>query len=246
MTTQKQPTGAPQDATPPVPALGAAPPQRTYEVAALREDGSLLVTQLKAPTSPLFEAAFGALSGNTVLDATSGPIAIENLQPGDRLRTQSGPTAEVIWIGTTTFVPADMCRRLSLVRVMADTFGPSQPESFVTLGPAARITRPLRSGQSEREQLLTPAQHFVDGMDVISITPPTPIRLYHLCLSQHAVIFANGLPVETYHPGGDALTGLSTPEKLQFLSMFPRVHDLRDFGPLVMGRASDDGPGLPH
>lgn len=218
-----------------------APATFTMEIAALRMDGARHIGQVKVPALPLFEAAFSALGRGTVLDGRDGPIAIEDIQPGDWLRTAAGDPAQVVWIGTSTFVPADTGRRMPLVRVMADTFGMNRPESYLTLGPAARVlqTPPRLVGVTPGARLLTPVREFVDGLNVIEVVPPTPVRLFHLCLTRHAAIRAGGLEIETFHPGNAALRAVPHRVRDLFLSLFPRIAHASEFGPLAHPRAPE-------
>ncbi len=214
---------------------------RSYEIAALRPDGTLGVTQVKAPSFPMLDAAFSAFAHGALLSSPDGHIAIEDLQPGDLLNTTSGDAAEVVWIGSTTFAPSYAGQRTSLVRIMADTFGPGRPGSFVTVGPGARIlqTPPALRSISGGADLLTPAQSFVDNVNVIEVTPPTPVRLFHICLTRHAAIDAGGIAMETYHPGATSLRNVTHAERDFFLSLFPRVGHAADFGPLAHPRAPE-------
>ncbi len=218
------------------------PASRTYEIAALRADGSRIVTQVKAPALPLIESAYAAFARGTVLEGRDGPIAIEDLQPGDWLRTGNGDAAQAVWIGSTSFVPADTGRRTPLIRIMADSFGPARPESFLTVGPSARLLQTphtLRGNLASGAQMLSLARDFVDGVNVIEITPPTQVRLFHICLTRHATIYAGGMQMETFHPGAQATHTVSHAVRDLFLGMFPRMSHMTDFGPLAHPHAPD-------
>ena len=76
---------------------------RSYEVAALRADGSLYIGQDRAPALPLFESAFSAFARGTVIQTTEGEMAVEDLQPGDMINTSTGEAAELVWISYNTF-----------------------------------------------------------------------------------------------------------------------------------------------
>lgn len=216
-------------------------PKRNYEVAALRPDGSLYIGQTSAPAIPLFENAFSAFTHGSVVQTTQGPIAVEDLQPGDMVETTSGEPAELVWIGSSSFVPAETGRRTPLIRIMPDTFGQSRPSAFLTLGPGARIlqTPPSLRGIAEGKQLLTPAKRFVDGVNVIEVVPPTPVRMFHLCLSRHAAINVGGIEVETFHPGAQAPREVTHSIRDKFLSLFPRISHVAEFGPLAHPRAPE-------
>lgn len=238
----RQPFAAAPNAGHTAPVRTESTAQRNYEVVSKRADGSLHIAQYKAPAIDLFESAFGAFARGTLIQTTQGDVAIEDLQPGEMVNTTSGEAAEVIWIGSANFVPADVGRRVPLTRIMADTFGQERPASFLTVGPAARLLQTphhLR-GQTGGAQLLTPAAQFVDGVNVIEVTPPTPVRLIHLCLTRHAAIKVGGIEMETFHPGSAAVRSVSHATRDLFLSMFPHISHVSDFGPLAHPRAPEN------
>lgn len=220
----------------------SALPKRNYEVAALRADGSLYVGQMSGPAIPLFESAFSAFARGSLIQTTDGAVAVEDLQPGDMINTTTGEPAELIWIGSSTFAPAETGKRTPLIRIMADTFGEQRPGSFLTVGPGARLlqTPPALRGIAEGKRLLTPAKAFVDGVNVIEVIPPTPVRLFHLCLTRHAAISVGGLEVETFHPGAQSTREVSHALRDKFLSLFPRIGHVSDFGPLAHPRAPEE------
>ena len=218
-----------------------AMPKRTYEVAALREDPSLYIGQSTAPAIALFKNAFSAFTHGSLIQTTMGLVAVEDLQPGDMVQTATGEAAELTWVGTSTFSPADAGKRTPLIRIMPDALGQSRPERSLTVGPGARIlhTPAALRGVADGKQLLTPASVLVDGVNVIEITPPTPTRLFHICLSRHAVINVDGIEMETFHPGATAPREVSHSLRDRFISLFPRIGHLSDFGPLAHPRAPD-------
>ncbi len=220
---------------------GAVPASRFVDVASLRADGTRSVATFKVPALPLFESAFSAFTRGVNLSAPDGIIPIEDLVPGDWLNTSSGEPAQVVWIGSSSFVPADAGRRTPLVRLMADSFGQGRPSSFVSVGPGARLlqTPAHLRGATGGAAMLTPAREFIDNVNVIEVTPPTPVRLFHICLSRHAAVDVGGLMMETFHPGMAATREVSHAQRDMFLSMFPHVSHVTDFGPLAHPRAPE-------
>jgi len=87
---------------------------------------------------------------------------------------------------------------------------------------------------------LAPVTAFQDGDAVIRIMPVAPVRVYHLGLARHEVILANGLEVESYHPGRRNEMPLSGDLLSLFLALFPHVRRSGDFGPLVYPRVSEE------
>lgn len=218
------------------------PMTRNFEVAALRADGKMHIAQHKAPAIPLFDNAFSAFARGSLMLTPNGHVAVEDLQPGDELNTSSGEPAKILWIGSSTFVPAAIDRRMPLIRIMADTFGQARPSSFLTVGPSARLLQTphhLRGDDNNGTQMFTPASAFVDGVNVIEICPPTPVRMFHICLSRHTAINVGGMEMETYHPGSTALRSVSYAMRDMFLSMFSHIAHASDFGPLAQPRAPE-------
>ncbi|MEM9699605.1 MAG: Hint domain-containing protein [Pseudomonadota bacterium] len=216
-------------------------PLRSCEITALHPDGSIQTIQDKVLATPLFENAFSAFGRGTVISTPDGSIAVEDLYPGDLVNTSTGEAAKLMWIGSSTYVPADASRRAPLVRMMADTFGQGRPSSFLTLGPSARILQTphhLRSTAGEK-RLLTSARTFIDGVNVIDVVPPTPVKLYHFCLDRHAAVRAGGVEVETFHPGAHALRNLTPVMRDRFIGLFPHINSVHDFGPLAHPRAPE-------
>ncbi|MEL6296314.1 MAG: Hint domain-containing protein [Pseudomonadota bacterium] len=228
-----------------VPHLSVSQPPRyrAYEITALTHDGTITNETIKAPISVLFDSAFSAFARGAMLSTPDGTIAIEDLLPGDMLSTSAGTPAKVVWIGSATYLPADPEHPTPLVNLLADGFGLARPVSLLTLGPAARLLRtPSHLRQViGRRQVLTPVLEFVDQEHAIEVSPPRPVRLYHICLSRHAAIMANGIETETYHPGMSALRKVTYEQRNRFLGLFPHITHPTDFGPLAHPRAPEIG-----
>lgn len=217
---------------------------RRYEVSTLLKNGDISQTRHIAPALPMFEDAFCAFTRGSLVETPQGPMAIEDLLPGDEVLTQDGSPETVLWKGSVTLIPGredSRGRTRPLTRIMADTFGMQKPMSGVIAGPAARLLgtpahmRHLNAGQ----QMLTPVHEFQDGMGVIETLPPTPVELFHICVARHSVIRVDGLQFETYHPGVNAVRMISHSLRSIYLNLFSHIESLSDFGPLLMPRAGD-------
>ena len=221
----------------------ATGPRRQVNISSLRPDGSIAQTRRVVPMTPLFDEAFLALAHGSLIDTPNGPVAIEDLQPGDTVSSASGDTQTILWKGSTLIVPGrpdGAGHRQTLTRIMADSFGLQRPMGCVVAGSAARLLHTpahlrVRMGDV---RILTPVRDCVDGMSVIETAPPTPVELFHICLSRHALIRVAGLDFETYHPGNQLRHMTDKVVRDQFLDLFPHIRRANDFGPLCHPRSS--------
>ena len=224
------------------------PQLRRYEVSSLLPNGDIADTRHIAPALPLFEDAFCAFTRGSLVEAESGPIAVEDLLPGDNILTNDGTALPLVWKGSTTLLPGRTDakgRSHKLTNFMADSFGMQKPMSPVVAGPAARLLRKpanLSAGAAD-QPVLTPVQAFQDGMNVVETAPPTPVEMFHLCLPIHSVIKVGGLEFETYHPGTNALRLVSHAMRSLYLNMFSHIDQVADFGPQIFPRINDEDIG---
>ncbi len=215
---------------------------RLGDIAALKNDGSTIIGQRRIPTLSDFDHAFAAFAQGTVFKSENGFLAVEDIQPGDWLVTSTGDLEQVTWIGTAIFSQTDQDHPMPLTRVMTDSFGENRPDSFVSFGPAARLlqTPPDLRGSAVATRLMTPANRFLDGVSVVEAFPPAPIRMFHIGLRRHVALIANGLLVESYHPGPKPVSHMSQTLRTAFQALFPHLDDLSGFGPMQFARAPNE------
>jgi hypothetical protein len=223
------------------------PLTRRYDIRALAGDGSMHEFTRVAPATPAFEDAFAALARSTLIATTGGPVAVEDLLPGTMVETVGAGPQPLLWVGSMTVYPE--ARNLggseggSLVRLAADAFGLGRPGPDLVLGPRARVLYRSAAcrGLVGTGEAFAPARAFVDGDGAIRVSPVSPVRVYHLAFHGQQVIRANGMEVESYHPGADPAT-IMRPDSLGlFLSLFPFLEDAPDdgmggFGPMTVPR----------
>jgi hypothetical protein len=215
---------------------------RKYEVAALLPDLTVSFTQHVAPASPFFEECATAFARGTLIDTVRGPIAIEDLVPGDYIETANG-AEPITWIGSPTYVPGhdDTATTLThMTRITSDAFGMGQPPMDLLVGPAARMV--VRHGKLERllgkDTVLAPVSDYADGDRFLKVSPMGTVQLFHLMVQRHTTIRLGGIEMETYHPGNGAGQTLGQNLRALFLTMFPNISDLDDFGQVSMTRTA--------
>ena len=213
------------------------PLMRKIEVIYLNRPGSMEIDDFSriVPAMPAFEDAFCTFARGTLLLTDRGQVAVEDILPGDKVRTADEGFQTLLWRGTT-IVTAQAPRQDpamgKLTRIASDALGIARPMPDLVLGPRARI---LHRGPGVRtltgqDAAAVPARDFCDGVQIVELTPPTTVPVFQLGFEGHHRILANGVEVESFHPGPAHLLGLRGDLLGLFLSCFPHVDSLDDFG----------------
>ncbi|OWV45936.1 Hint domain-containing protein [Mameliella alba] len=126
----------------------------------------------------------------TMITTTDGPVAVETLQIGARLRTATGGIARVHWIGRQRLAAPH--RGQWLVRIGAGALGAGLP--------LADLTVTADHGMMI-DGLIINASALVNGgtIDWVPLRdPPVSLTVYHVETEAHEAILANGAPSESY------------------------------------------------
>lgn len=219
----------------------STPLMRSVEILSLGPDGQVTETNRLVPALPAFDEAFAAIARGAVLATERGPVAIEDLWPGDRIRTADGGLETVLWRGSTMVVPRAQGQDPAmgrLIRIATDALGLARPTPDLVLGPKARIVcrAPGVRVLTGSDAALVPVVDFVDGVGLVEITPASPVQVFHLGLARHRRIVAQGVEVESQHPGSAHLLGLREDLLQLYLSCFPHVTSIAEFGPAMLPR----------
>ena len=164
--------------------LASADAKAKFNVAKDAASGTLLI----ATVVPCYAAG-------TFLLTDRGEVAIEHLRVGDRVRSAFGGSVPVVWIGRRYID----CRRhprpraVWPVRIRAGAFGNGRPGRDLRLSPDHCLYL---------NEVLIPIRCLIDGA-AIAQQPADDITYFHLELPRHDVVYAEGLPAESYLDTGN-------------------------------------------
>lgn len=133
-------------------------------------------------------------AAGTRISTWAGEVPVEELAVGDIVRARFAGTAPVVWIGHRHVD----CRRRARpaevwpVRVSAHAFGPRMPHRDLVLSPDHSVFV---------DDVLIPIKHLINGETIVQETVDT-ITYYHIELSEHDVLLAEGMTVESYLEDG--------------------------------------------
>jgi hypothetical protein len=178
----------------------------------------------RAPAEPPTVICF---TPGTRLRTETGETAIEDLSPGDRILTRDSGPQEVLWSGHRRMSGARLFAMPDQrpIRLRKGALGIDRPDADLVVSPEHRVLVKGRAAQDlwgEPEVLVRAADLVGDRF--ITVDHSLRETFYvHLLLERHQVIWANGLEVETFHPG---FMGLDTLDRLQRDSLFDLRPDL--------------------
>lgn len=233
-------SGAPYRA--PHPVERARTMTRPYSVSWMSTSGEMGFDTVVAPAIPIIENACGSLVRGSLVATSSGPVAVEDLTPGMGIVTREHGVQPLRWIGSYEITPraAQMDKRIKLFRVTSDAFGLAKPSHDLVMAPGGHILTTLAACQSMFgvPQAYAPIRAYEDGMSVIAVTPISPVSVFNICLDKQSTITANGVEVETFHPGSHSDAMLDDEMTMSLLRLFPFHRGLEGFGPQITERLS--------
>jgi len=206
-------------------------------------DGEQLVLTGVAPAdmtghSNLFAAGIPCFTAGTLIDTNRGPCPVEQLRPGDLLRTADDGMQPAVWVGIS-HVPAralmanPRLRPVTLMRGgvlgLPHPITVSRQHRFLLRGSPAGAEVFLRANQlcrSAPRQALAHCPH--DGVTYV-----------HVMLARHQVIFADGIATESFYPGPWSLRGLAAAPKAELLTLLPRLGALGGVHPRLARTATE-------
>ena len=216
---------------------------RRYEVVHLLSNGDIDDFTRVAPAHSSFEDSFSALARGALLKTDRGEVAIEDILPGDQVKTATNGFQPVLWRGSMTLVPGAAgqdARMGKLIRIASDALGVGRPMPDLLLGPSARLYH--RSASLQRvtgdKAVFAPIQDFVDGVNIVEVTPQTSVQVFQIGFASHQRIVANGVELDSQNPGARHELGLRGDMLALYLTLFPHIERIEDFGMLMHPRMS--------
>ena len=188
--------------------------------------GSVTLADGTVVTFENIESVVICFKAGTRIQTPHGPRAIETLRAGDLVITRDNGVQPVRWAGrrrvpgTGEFAP---------IRFAPGTVGNDRP---LFVSPQHRMLH--RSATAtllfDTPEVLVAARHLVNGRSVRQVAK-NEIDYVHILFDRHEIIFAEGAPSESFHPGQYGLNGVMGAAREELFALFPELRaDPDSFG----------------
>jgi hypothetical protein len=139
----------------------------------------------------------------SLITTENGETPVENLCVGDTIVTRDNGIQRVSWVGNRKMKNCVDSRHVP-IRIKANALGKGLPKRDLLVSPQHRILvsdwrAELMFGVSE---VLVAAKHLVNDRDIRVATDLDEFEYYHILFESHQTVFSEGLPSESFHPGG--------------------------------------------
>ncbi len=156
----------------------------------------------------------------TQIATRRGLIPIEKLQAGDEIITMDHGFQKIRWIGSTS-VPAD--GNLAPVVIRKGAMG---NERDLRVSPQHRML--VRGWHVElmfgQKEALVPAKALINDETVFPLEGGT-VDYFHMMFDRHELVYAEGIPSESFHPGHVGLGSFAEETREEILSLFPQLRE---------------------
>ncbi len=127
----------------------------------------------------------------TRIRTARGEVAIEFLSVGDLVETLTGVLEPIRWIGRRRTMLAATAGHAAVLPVLirAGAIAEGLPRRDLCVSPEHALCI---------DGVLAPARHLVNGKSIVRRRDLEVVEYFHLELAEHAVIFAEGMPAETF------------------------------------------------
>jgi hypothetical protein len=163
----------------------------------------------------------------TLITTAQGPKHVEELRIGDLVVTLDNGLRPIRWIAKRHLskVRLRLFPNLRPIRIKRGAFGDGLPDRDLLVSPQHRMllkTSRLQMmfGQAEG---LAHAFHLIDGVRVIQDPAPDGVTYVHFLCDAHELVFAEGFPSESFHPGPIGVGTLSDESLDELLEIFPEL-----------------------
>ncbi len=156
----------------------------------------------------------------TQIATRRGSVPIEELKAGDEVITMDHGFQKIRWIGSTS-VAAEGSLAPVVIRK-----GAMGNERDLRVSPQHRML--VRGWHVElmfgQKEALVPAKALINDETVFPLEGGT-VDYFHMMFDRHELVYAEGIPSESFHPGHVGIGSFAEDTRQEILSLFPQLRE---------------------
>ena len=157
-------------------------------------------------------------TSGTLIRTPTGDVPIETLSIGDKVSTLDNGARPISWIGKQTVPAQGNLAPISFAEGAIDN------TRELLVSPQHRMLisdwrAELLFGESE---VLVAAKHLVNDKDICRVIGGE-VTYIHIMFDQHEIVFAEGIPSESYYPGETSLSQMDAAARDEIFAIFPEL-----------------------
>lgn len=165
-------------------------------------------------------------AGGTLIETDAGPVPVERLQEGDRVRTMDHGFQPIRWIGSRKIGTAELERnpKIRPVRITAGALGNGLPVRDLVVSRQHRVL--VQSPEIDTAEALVPAKDLValPGVEILDHLEHG-VEYFHVLCENHEVLLAESMPAESMLTGIEALKALDDTAREEIAILMPELLD---------------------
>lgn len=171
---------------------------------------------------------YGALvcfARGTMIRTPRGDVPVETLQVGDRVVTMDHGTQPIVWMASRAVLFSSI--EDTPIRVSADAFAPGQPYADTNLSPRHCLLRQNPSYELlfDTSEVLMAARDCINGVSIRRAPRSGAVEYHHFMCAGHEIVWANGMPCESFYPGKVARSSLDPIARSKLLALHPELRN---------------------
>jgi hypothetical protein len=165
-------------------------------------------------------------AGTRIMTAR-GPVAVEELLPGELVLTRDNGAQPLRWVGQRHLSYNELLARPALqpVRIGPGALGAEGPERSMLVSPQHRVL--IEGARAEmyfgESEVLVPAKYLTDLAEVTRALPAEGVTYVHILFDQHEIVLSDGIWTESFQPAERTLSALDQAARDEVLELFPQL-----------------------
>ncbi|MDA8747929.1 Hint domain-containing protein [Litoreibacter sp.] len=195
------------------------------------------------PSEPIVKSCHTDFGGDVIcftagtrIKTQDGHKLVETLGPGDHVQSKDNGCQEILWVGTRHMTGARLhaMPHLRPVRIKAHALQEGVPDGDLLVSPHHRMLYQGRNAEAlfNTSEVLISASDMINDHSIFVDQSAREVTYVHLLFAEHQIVWANGVPTESFHPANTTLKTIEDRQRDRLLDLFPGLgQDVHHYGP---------------